>query len=164
MSSFFFLFFLPDRATHLDEREAREGDGLETKNILWGWPYIFTAWPLILRIFLAQGFMLFFSRGYLSQLQISFNFNQTSQERYILNTKAQGHQSWKYHREAWADWEPKLSRQIRAKCIVVQFTKWRTKFSNQRRSAGRQKKQDPILMISLNQSSSLQRNRVRLRN
>ena len=71
-----FSFFLPDRATHLDEREAREGDGRETKNILWGWPHIFTAWPLILQIFLAQGFMLFFSRGYLSQLQISFNFNQ----------------------------------------------------------------------------------------
>ena len=125
-----------------------------------------------------------------------------SEERYILDTKAQGHQSCslrkhpfllalrrrgpretspaakseekrmfsqainpgKYHREAWADWEPKLSRQIRAKCIVVQFTKWRTKFSNQRRSAGRQKKQDPILMITLNQRSSLQRNRVRLRN
>lgn len=70
----------------------------------------------------------------------------------------------KYHREPWADWEPKLSRQIRAKCIVVRFTKWRTKCSHQRRSVGRQKKQDPILMISLNQSSSLQRNRVRLRN
>lgn len=70
----------------------------------------------------------------------------------------------KYHREAWADWELKLSRQIRAKCIVVQLTKWRKKFSHQRRSAGRQKKQDPILMISLNQSSSLERNRVRLRN
>ena len=29
------FFFLPDRPTHLDERE---GDG--KRNILWGWPYI----------------------------------------------------------------------------------------------------------------------------
>ena len=71
--SFFFFFARPSDPP---SREGREGGRWETKNILWGWPYIFTAWPLILQIFLAQGFMLFFSRGYLSQLQISFNFNQ----------------------------------------------------------------------------------------
>ena len=34
-SFFFFFFFLPDRPTHLQERE---GDG--KRNILWGWPYL----------------------------------------------------------------------------------------------------------------------------
>ena len=91
-----FSFFFA-RPSDPPSREGREGGRWETKNISWGWPYIFTAWPLILQIFLAHGFMLFFSRGYLSQLQISFNFNQsiTGKVYIILDTKAQGHQSWK---------------------------------------------------------------------
>ena len=69
-----FSFFLPDRATHLHEREEREGDGNE-KHFMGMALHLYSLATDTANI-LAQGFMLFFSRGYLSQLQISFNFNQ----------------------------------------------------------------------------------------
>ena len=67
--------------------------------------YIFIAWPLILQIFLAQGFMLFFSRGYLSQLQISFKVIQNITGKVFIGrqstrplgvgTRGRHDQSWK---------------------------------------------------------------------
>ena len=201
MSSFFFLFFFA-RPSDPPWREGSEGGrwpGNE-KHFMGMALHLYSLVTDTANIFSSRFHAVFFRED----IALSYRYHsiliRKSEERYILDTKAQGHQSCslrkhpflqcasppretspaakseekrmfsqainpgKYHREAWADWEPKLSRQIRAKCIVVQFTKWRTKFSNQRRSAGRQKKQDPILMISLNQSSRLQRNRVRLRN